>query len=198
MKKKIFLALALVICLHSTAFAATQSLELTAEELVSLIDRIARTSSSWPTTDGVKKNLPAPEYSSNGEFAVRINPFAAITGSAEQKSRKMARYFVDLTLSDAETIAAFSSKTARGRAKEYGQMYGAVCAAVLLLNSDTVDEFSRANDACRKFFEVNDSSKSKNESLRLNRHVSLRFSYTNDAQPRLVKYRIEVFPTAKR
>lgn len=197
MRWKIILTLALIIYLCPAAIAATPSLELTPEELVSLVNKVAETSSSWPLSGGVKKLLPAPERG-GGRFAISINPVAAITGEVDQKSGKMTRYSADMTLNGPETIEALLSKTGAGPVKDYGRMYGAVCAALLLLNSDNTDEFSRARDECGKFFDVNEKSRSKNSQLRLNRHVSLRFSYANEAQPRNIKYGVEIFPTPKR
>ena len=201
MRKKIFFAFILLFCAVSAACAATPSLELTPEELVRLLNGIAGASESWPVgTNGEKVRVPDPTYASEGgkkTFTIRLNPIATIAGPVDSKSGHMQRYAVDLLLSDAETIARMSAPEPTSPAKESARMYGAVCASLLLLNADTVDEFADTYNKCKNFFtvDVGTKNKSKTETLRVNKHVSMRFSYTDKSPSPYILRRIEVFPT---
>lgn len=201
MRKKIFFALVLLFCLTSAARAATPSLALTPEELVHLLNGVADTSASWPVgADGKKVRVPDPTYTAREgrrEFLVRLNPIATIAGPVDPKSGHMQRYAVDLLLSDAATIARMSASEPASPVKESGRAYGAVCASLLLLNADTVDTFTLAYDKCKNFFALAEREKIKSmtETLRVNQHVSMRFSYTDKSPSPYILRRIEVFPT---
>lgn len=202
MRKKIFFAFILLLCSVSAARAATPSLELTPEELVRLLNGIAGASESWPLgADGEKVRVPDPTYTAGEgrkDFAIRLNPIATIAGPVDPKSGNIQRYAADLLLADAETIARMSAPEPASSVKESARMYGAVCASLLLLNADTADAFALTYERCKKFFAVDGAGankKSRTETLRVNKHVSMRFSYTDKSPSPYILRRIEVFPT---
>jgi hypothetical protein len=194
----VFFSLLLFIPPFCAARAATPSLELTPEELVRLLNGVADASAAWPAAaDGKKARVPDPAYGTKDgrrEFSVRLNPVASIAGPVDPESGHMLRYSADLLLSDAETIAALAAERASA-VRESARVYGAVCASLLLLNADTADEFAEIYGKCQNFFAVDENSRSKTETLRVNRHVSMRFTYTNRLPQPYVLRRVEVFPT---
>ncbi|MDL2264050.1 hypothetical protein LJC31_05300 [Synergistaceae bacterium OttesenSCG-928-I11] len=198
MRKKIFFAFVLLLCAIPAACAATPSLELTPEDLVRLLNGVAGASESWPLgANGEKTRIPNPAYATKDgkkTFTIRLNPIATIAGPVDPKSGHMQSYAVDLLLSDAETIARLSAPEPTSPTKEAARMYGAVCASLLLLNADTADEFAGTYNKCKNFFAVDAGVKNKVETLRVNRHVSMRFSYTDKSPLPYILRRIEVFP----
>lgn len=181
---------------------AASTLALTPAELVDLINGVADASESWPVgDDGAKLSLPAPETANDGgavRYVVRVGDLAALYGTLGTDGTAETAA-IELALGDDAAIDDIAARRDTPALRS-ARLFGAVCAAMLMLFSDTTDEFTRAAASCRRFFEPHAARREARASadFRINRMVSMRCTYIDrHPQPQVVRT-VLFAPTAPR